>query len=182
MSDGGYWQSEKYFKENKDAIRKEFSLKSPLSPKAQEASAKIARAKCSVSLHVRRGDYVSDAKTNQHHGTCGPGYYAQALEYIASKAGKDIAAFMFSDDIEWVKKNMLLPYSAIYVSSPEIPDYEELILMSQCRHHIIANSSFSWWGAWLDPRADKIIVAPKQWVQVGNSKMKDVVPEGWVRI
>ncbi|MDR3558645.1 MAG: alpha-1,2-fucosyltransferase, partial [Candidatus Pacebacteria bacterium] len=83
---------------------------------------------------------------------------------------------------EWVKGNMPLPYPAIYVSSPDIPDYEELILMSQCRHHIIANSSFSWWGAWLNPHTDKIVVAPKQWVQVGNSKMKDVVPDGWVKI
>ena len=182
MSDGGYWQSEKYFKESEGSIRREFTLKAPMASKAEETAIKIKTTKKSVSLHVRRGDYVSDAKTNEHHGTCGPEYYAKALEYIASKIGKDIEIFVFSDDIKWVKENMPLPYPTCYVSSPEIPDYEELILMSLCHHHITANSSFSWWGAWLDPRSDKIVVAPMQWIKNATSAMKDIVPDSWVRI
>jgi hypothetical protein len=182
LSDGGFWQSEKYFIENEGSIRKEFTLKSPLSLKAQEASINIKSSKNSVSFHVRRGDYVSDAKTNEHHGTCEPEYYAKALEYIASKIGKEITVFIFSDDIEWVKKNIVIPYPATYVSTPNIPDYEELILMSQCHYHIIANSSFSWWGAWLDPSNDKIVVAPKQWVRTGANATKDIVHSSWIRI
>ena len=182
LSDGGFWQSEKYFIENEGSIRKEFTLKSPLTSKEQEISTKIKNAQNSVFLHVRRGDYVSDAKTNEHHGTCGPEYYAKALEYIASKIGKEITVFIFSDDIEWVKQNMPIPYPVTYVSSPDIPDYEELALMSMCEHNIIANSSFSWWGAWLNPNPDKIVIAPKQWTKKAQWQQKDIIPKSWIRI
>ena len=182
LSDGGFWQSEKYFIDKEKEIRADLTLKDAVGPKAQEVSAKIKNAKNSISLHVRRGDYVSDAKTNEHHGTCGPEYYVQALEYITSEIGKDIIVFIFSDDIEWVKDNMPMSYPAVYVSSLDIPDYEELMLMSQCHHHIIANSSFSWWGAWLNPRPDKIVIAPKQWIRKMQWRHKDTVPKSWIRL
>lgn len=178
----GFFQTEKYFIDKEKEIRADLTLKDPLGPKAQDVSAKIKNAKNSVSLHVRRGDYVSDAKTNQHHGTCGPEYYSKALEYITSKIGKNITVFVFSDGIDWIKENMPIPFPAVYVSSPDIPDYEELILMSQCHHHIIANSSFSWWGAWLNPRHDKIVIAPKQWVRATNIDMSEVLPNNWIRL
>ncbi|MDE2188786.1 MAG: alpha-1,2-fucosyltransferase [Patescibacteria group bacterium] len=178
----GFFQTEKYFLDTEKEIRSDLTLKNPFSVKAQGISAQIEKTVNSVSIHVRRGDYVTDAKTNQHHGTCGHEYYSKALEYIASKIGTDFTVFVFSDDIEWVNKNLPLPYPAVYVSSPDIPDYEELILMSQCHNHIIANSSFSWWGAWLNPHADKIVVAPKQWVRTGKDAMKDIVPNSWIRL
>jgi len=178
----GFFQTEKYFIDKEKEIRADLILKDSLGPKAQEVSAKIKNAENSISFHVRRGDYVSDPKTNQHHGTCDSEYYSKALEYIISETGNDIEVFVFSDDIDWVKDNMPMSYPAVYVSSPNIPDYEELILMSQCHHHIIANSSFSWWGAWLNPRPDKIVVAPKQWVRATNIDMSEVVPNNWIRL
>jgi hypothetical protein len=178
----GFFQTEKYFIDRKKEIMADLTLKNSFGQKAQEISLKNKDTKNSISLHVRRGDYVSDTKTNQHHGTCGQEYYSKALEYITSKVGKDITVFVFSDDIEWVKRNISISYPIVYVSSPNIPDYEELILMSQCCHHIIANSSFSWWGAWLNPRTDKIVVAPKQWVQKAQWRHKDTIPKKWMRI
>jgi hypothetical protein len=178
----GFFQTEKYFKDKEKEIRADLTLKNPLGQEAQKASARIQNAGNSVSLHVRRGDYVSDPKTNQRHGLCGPNYYSQALERMTSKIGKDITVFVFSDGIDWVKENMPIPFPAVYVSSSEIADYEELIIMSQCHHHIIANSSFSWWGAWLNPRPDKVIIAPSQWVRTTRFDLKDIVPSGWIRI
>ena len=178
----GFFQTEKYFIDKEKEIQADLTLKDPLDQKAQEVSVKIKNAENIISLHVRRGDYVSDPKTNQHHGTCGSEYYSRALEYITSKIGKDVTVFVFSDDIEWVRNNMSLPYPAVYVSSPDIPDYEELTLMSQCRHHIIANSSFSWWGAWLNPNPNKIVIAPKRWVRATNIDISEVVPNNWIRL
>jgi len=186
LADNGFWNSEKYFSDNASAIREEFTLKPPLSKKAEEILSLIKNTKNSISLHIRRGDYVNDKKTNQYHGTCDSEYYSKALEYITSKVGNDINLFIFSDDIKWVKENMFFGqqslYPTTYVSSPEIPDYEELILMSKCQHNIIANSSFSWWGAWLNENRDKIVIAPKRWALRGENNFKDIVPQGWYRI
>lgn len=178
----GFFQSEKYFKDYEKEIRQDLTLKNPMSEKSQQISEQIKNTENSVSLHIRRGDYVQDSKTNEYHGTCNPEYYSKALEYISSKIGKSINIFVFSDDIEWVKKNMPIPFQTTYVSSPEIQDFEELILMSQCNHHIIANSSFSWWGAWLDPKSDKIVIAPSRWVKKDEKNYKDIIPSSWIRI
>jgi hypothetical protein len=129
---------------------------------------------------VRRGDYINDAKTKRYHGICDENYYVKALEYVMLKTGKGIRIFIFSDDINWVRDNMHLSYPIIYVSSPRIMDHEEMILMSLCEHHIIANSSFSWWGAWLGQNRDKIVVAPTQWTSSKTSTELDVLPAGWI--
>lgn len=184
LVENGFWQNEKYFKNIEEIIRKEFTLKNDLNSHSSEISNKILLSTDSVSLHIRRGDYVNDKKTNQHHGTCDINYYKLALEYISSKIGKDIQIFVFSDDITWVKGNMSFPYPTIYVSSPEIPDYEELILMSKCKHNIIANSSFSWWAAWLNSNPDKIVIAPKKWANgaYNQVKFRDIIPNTWHKI
>ncbi len=178
----GFFQTEKYFIDKEDEIRKDLTLKDPLSPRAVEILAKINSCPNSISLHIRRGDYVSDKNTNQNHGTCDMDYYKKAIEYINSKIGNDMQVFIFSDDIEWAKENLKFDYPTIFVSSPEIPDYEELILMSKCKHNIIANSSFSWWGAWLNQNHDKIVIAPKKWVLKNENNFKDIIPEKWHKI
>jgi len=184
----GFFQSEKYFLDIRNILLKEFTLKSPLSTKSQQVLQLIQTTPNSISIHIRRGDYVQDKKTNAFHGTCSPKYYKNALEFISSKITKqnsnllDIRLFIFSDDINWVKENMLFPYPTTYVSSPEIPDYEELILMSKCQHNIIANSSFSWWGAWLNQNPNKIVIAPRRWVLKCEKDFKDIVPESWYRV
>ena len=177
----GFWQSEKYFSDIADTIRKDFTLKEKMSPAGESASRKISAEKCPVSLHVRRGDYVSHAKTNSIFGTCSPEYYRKAVSIIREKA-PDARFFVFSDDIAWAKENLELPENTVFVSDPAIRDYEELVLMSRCGHHIIANSSFSWWGAWLDPNPEKVVIAPARWFNGSPKVYKDVVPDSWIKI
>ena len=186
----GFYQSEKYFTNIADTIRQDFKLRQKMSPSAETILESIKKSGVSISIHVRRDDYVQDKKTNRHHGTCSQEYYKKALTLIAEKlveAGeKDIATkiqlFVFSDDIEWVKQNMTFPYPTTFVSNPSIPDYEELVLMSNCQHQIIANSSFSWWGAWLNPNPQKIVIAPEKWFNTKPSTYQDIVPNSWIKI
>jgi len=182
----GFFQTEKYFIDFEEQIRQEFTLKNPLSTQASKM-AELINYKNSVSLHIRRGDYVNDKNTNLHHGTCGIEYYEKALEYLKSKLSSipyssELNIFVFSDDIKWAKENLKFDYPTVFVSSTEIPDYEELILMSKCKHNIIANSSFSWWGAWLNQNRDKIVIAPKRWVLKGEKNYRDIIPNTWQRI
>lgn len=176
-----FFQSEKYFKNNENTIRKEIVLKKPLSTYSLEILNLILSKNNPVSLHIRRGDYVSNAKTNIHHGLCPIEYYEKSIEYIKLKINSP-TFFIFSDDIHWAKDNLKSTSEMIFVSKPEIPDYEELILMSKCSHHIIANSSFSWWGAWLNPNPSKIVVAPKKWLNNVNIDTTDICPSEWIRI
>ena len=178
----GFFQTEKYFLDAEKEIRTDLTLKNPLGSEALKAFEIVKTRQNSVSLHVRRGDYVRDSKTNKTHGTCNAEYYSRALELVSSKIGQDINVFIFSDDIKWVKENMPIPYPVTHVSSPEIKDYEELTLMSMCKHNIIANSSFSWWGAWLNPNPNKIVIAPKRWVLKGEKNFKDICPDSWTRV
>ena len=192
----GYWQTEKYFQDIVADIRREFTLKPEFSVDDKDIARRIkaangrssggggdgaAVAPTAVSLHIRRGDYVSDAATNKFHGCCTLDYYAAAMKIVAGQ----VAAphfFVFSDDIEWVRSNLKFHHPVTYVSDGQLKDYEELTLMSYCQHHILANSSFSWWGAWLNPNPGKIVVAPKKWFNEGSMDTRDLIPEGWMRI
>jgi len=175
-----YFQSEKHFINISDNIRQEFILKKPLSDKAQEVLGDIAK-NASVSLHIRRGDYVTNKNTNTFHGTCDLGYYEKAISWIKEKVDSPVF-FVFSDDIAWAKDNFK-GSEFVLVSSPEIEDVEELILMSKCKHNIIANSSFSWWGAWLNSNLNKIIIAPKNWFNNEKAnKNNDIIPDKWIKI
>ncbi|MBN1585116.1 alpha-1,2-fucosyltransferase [Candidatus Uhrbacteria bacterium] len=177
----GFWQSEKYFSDIAETIRREFTLKKEGELLNTEIARRIGGKSGSVSLHVRRGDYVTDPNTNAYHGTCSPEYYGEAIGLIAEKVSNP-HFFVFSDDIEWVKANIGIDYPVTYVSGEGRPDYEELRLMSYCRHNIIANSSFSWWGAWLNPNPDKIVIAPKRWFSGASQDTGDLIPESWIRI
>ncbi len=179
---GGFWQTEKYFKDIQDEIRKEVTLKEPLSTYSQSIMDQI-RVTNAVSLHVRRGDYVTREKAAKWHGVCSPEYYKAAVELILKKVPAP-HFFLFSDDYEWTKENFKwLPVAYTCVNNPSDKNYEDLMLMSACKHHIIANSSFSWWGAWLNPRKDKIVIAPKQWfANAPKNDPRDIVPEEWVRL
>lgn len=181
-----FHQSEKHFGDIADTIRQDFKLRHKMNNVAEIVFDVIHKNEISISIHVRRGDYVKDAKTNEYHGTCSPEYYKKALATIVDRLQeKDlekIHLFIFSDDIEWVKNNLSFPYPSTFVSNPAIPDYEELILMSKCTHHIIANSSFSWWGAWLNPNPEKIVIAPAKWFNTKPSSYKDIVPNSWIKI
>jgi len=174
-----YFQSEKYFINISDNIRQESTLKKLLSNKAQESLSNIKNNN-SISLHIRRGDYVTDKNTNMFHGTCDVGYYEKAISLIKEKVDSPVF-FVFSDDIAWAKDN-LKGSEFVFVSSPEIEDAEELVLMSKCKHNIIANSSFSWWGAWLNSNLDKIVIAPQKWFNDKKANKNQILPEKWIRI
>ncbi|MHB8710418.1 MAG: alpha-1,2-fucosyltransferase [Minisyncoccota bacterium] len=175
----GVWQSEKYFKDIEKVIRKEFTLKNKPSVGAENWIGKVRECD-SVSIHIRRGDYVNSPKTNQFHGVCSLKYYNEAIALIVQKIANPVF-FVFSDDIAWARANLKTRYSIEYVSDKKIPDYEELIIMSRCKHNILANSSFSWWGAWLNENPDKIVIAPKKWF-VGNTDTTDLIPASWIRL
>jgi hypothetical protein len=176
----GFYQSETYFKPAKDIILEEFTLKKPFSSQAQNISNNIALQPMPVSLHIRRGDYVSNDRARKHHGLCSLEYYQEAVERITGKV-KNPLFFVFSDDIAWAKQNLKLD-NATFVSNPEIRDYEELLLMSQCRHNIIANSTFSWWAAYLNKNAKKMVIAPKQWNVKSASDTLDILPSSWIQL
>jgi hypothetical protein len=183
----GFWWSEKYFADATEVIREDLTLAQPLGDIARVAENGIRNVKSTgkrtISIHIRRGDYVLNPETNAYHGTCSNTYYETALKKIEEIGGAEPThLFVFSDDIRWVKENMLFPHPTTHVSEPGIEDYEEMILMSQCANHIIANSSFSWWAAWLNPKPDKIVVAPLQWTVAETDDLNEIIPNSWVRV
>jgi len=174
----GYWHGEKCFKDFEEKIRGDFTLRDAISEEAKTVVDAIQHTDNSVALHIRRGDYVKSLKTRLFHGICSLEYYERAVEYMRSKIG-EIKLFVFSDDIEWAKGQSLFN-GANFVSKPDIKDYEELVIMSVCKHNIIANSSFSWWGSWLNKNPGKIIIAPRRWFNL--KKEGDLVPSSWIRV
>jgi hypothetical protein len=177
----GYWQTERYFEPNAAMIRRDFSLRLHFDPANKQMLNQI-EAVNAISLHVRRGDYVSDKKTGEIHGACSLDYYKEALRHIAERVDHP-HFFIFSDDHSWVRKNISLKHPVTFVttnsSDKGIFDME---LMRNCKHHIIANSSFSWWGAWLNASTEKIIIAPKQWFNKAPHDTRDLIPHGWVTL
>ena len=179
----GYWNTEKYFQDIRDILLKDFQIKIPLSGKNKEISERIILVD-SVSVHVRRGDYANDPKTNIVHGTLSNEYYDKAFMLI-KKLVKDPRFFIFSDDIGWVRNNIVFPFPATYIDwNDDKTAFEDLRLMSLCKHHIIANSTFSWWGAWLSQNPKKIAIAPLKWFNTKKSSTdtRDVIPDSWISI
>lgn len=177
----GYWQSERYFSNIADIIRAEFTVKLPQTGRNMELARQIISCE-SVSLHVRRGDYVTDEKTNTIHGTCDLAYYERCIEHLAQKVHHP-CFFIFSDDPDWTEQNLKITHPATFVvhNGPK-KNYEDLRLMSQCRHHIIANSSFSWWGAWLGQYPDKLVLSPQKWFNEKSFNTKDLIPSTWQQL
>ena len=179
----GYWQSEKYFKDIRGSLLEEFSLKGAMPENMLNFSRRI-REMNSVSLHFRRGDYFSNPQVNSVHGVCTQHYYSAAVERMASLAA-DSHFFIFSDEPEWVRSNVKLNFPMTIVADEFRGEgYQELLLMSMCRHNIIANSSFSWWGAWLNQNDEKIVLAPKRWFNESlvDYDVNDLLPGEWIKI
>jgi hypothetical protein len=177
----GYWQSEQYFAGAEDVIRKDLTPTINLSELDEHIKLAMQNT-VSVSLHVRRGDYVTNAHANAWHGVCGLDYYRQALSVIASRI-QHPHYFVFSDDMEWVKANLPIGQPCTYVShNDEATAVNDLMLMASCQHHIIANSSFSWWGAWLNPSQDKLVVRPRVWLKQLPHMNDSVCPASWIAV
>ena len=176
----GYWQSEKYFNEFVSTIRADFAFKLPLPAKNLEIASQISKVNA-VSLHVRRGDYVSNKKTNSMHGVCSLDYYRDAIKTILKRVENPVF-FVFSDDIAWIKNNLVIDAPSVFIDhNSGMESYNDMRLMSLCQHHIIANSSFSWWGAWLGANKNKIVIAPKQWF-AQNRSTDDLIPISWFKL
>jgi hypothetical protein len=176
----GYWQTEKYFSHAVDSVCADFAFTRPLHGLNAEAAATIGSVP-SVSLHVRRGDMANNRSALAIHGLCTLDYYSRAVEYIAAHVERP-QFFIFSDDSSWVREHLHIDHPCHYVQhNVGAESYNDMRLMSMCRHHIIANSSFSWWGAWLNRRADKVVVAPRRWFAI-DLDSSDIVPAAWVRI
>lgn len=176
----GYWQSERYFKSFECTIRRDFTFREPLSGRNSELALEIANTHA-VSLHVRRGDYVSDFKTGNIMDVCSLEYYRKAISYVAERVEHPVF-YVFSDDMVWVRQNLYVEFPCIYVDyNRGAASYRDMQLMSLCKHHIIANSSFSWWGAWLNSNPEKIVIAPRNWFRNGNDDC-DLIPNKWVRL
>jgi hypothetical protein len=176
----GHFPSERYFKSIEPLLRTELQFM------GQPDASVVNRIEnsCSVSIHIRRGDYLTNPSAHQYHGLCSPAYYKQAIAYIASQQ-PDIHIFVFSDDLAWARQHLSFPFPVEYIEGNVGKNsYLDMQLMSFCRHHITANSSFSWWGAWLNPSPDKIVVAPKRWFadEAAQRQAHDIIPDSWVQL
>jgi hypothetical protein len=177
----GYWQNERYFLGIRSRLLEDFSLTARLDP-TNQAMGELIHKVTSVSLHVRRGDYVTNSATNKFHGTMSLAYYARAVEIVASMVERP-HFFVFSDDPVWCQENLRLDHPTSYVTQNTSEfAYMDMWLMAQCQHHIVANSSFSWWGAWLNPSKEKIVVAPKQWFSKPSTGTPEITPAEWLTI
>jgi hypothetical protein len=171
----GYWQDERYFSAAKDTIRKELCFKHAPSGNNAETFRRLMSEEA-VSIHFRRGDYLTDPYTVNNVGSCGLDYYYGAVREIAERVTCPVF-YIFSDDLPWAKENFHLDHPVVFVDH-NCPGeaYKDLQLMAACRHHILANSSFSWWGAWLAWKPGQIVIAPRVWRSKGPSMF---MPEGW---
>lgn len=179
----GAWQSETYFADCAAAIRQELSWPEPVEPTVAQYKYKIDHTQTPISVHIRRGDYVSHPDFSQSFGFIGLDYYQKAIPLLTNRfPGAKI--YVFSDDPGWVQENLALdvPHEFV-VNQGTDADLADLHLMSLCHHHVIANSSFSWWGAWLNPKKEKVVVAPGRWFRNKPAwDTKDLLPANWVRI
>lgn len=171
----GYWQSYKYFNSVEGIIREKFVFPKMDGYDNLNIVSKI-KGNTTVSLHVRRGDYINHPTLG---GVCDLAYYASAIQEIRDKV-KNPLFVVFSNDITWCKNNLNL-LNAEYVDwNSGSNSFRDLQLMSLCEHNIIANSSFSWWGAWLNINSDKIVICPERWI--ANKNTDDLIPESWIRL
>jgi hypothetical protein len=181
----GYFQSELYFRDAADEIRKLFTIRVPTSVGFTTQRDAIAAAAWPVSVHVRRGDYASDANVRGVHGVLDDAYYRSAIALAERLSLAPPTYFVFSDDIPAAREALRDVKNAVYVAGDVERPWEDLALMAACRGHVIANSSLSWWGAWLDSRADKWVIAPRQWFTPTYARTvstADLYCPGWITL
>lgn len=173
----GYYQSQKYFLKYENEIRADFEIVSPLKPQTIDTVAYMKSVNA-VSIHFRRGDYIDNAI----HETDKTAYYKEAMKHIEINVENPVY-FLFSDDIPWVKENFTTNFETHYMDFNDAStNFEDIKLMSSCKHNIMANSSFSWWGAWLNNNPNKIVIAPKLWFNDAAVNTSDIIPENWIQL
>lgn len=175
----GYWQTEKYFKDIRQTLLRDFSYKEPPSRHNQILLDKIHSTNA-ISIHVRRGDYATLKNAADFHGLTGAEYYQKATQTMENNIPNP-HFFVFSDDPEWGKQNLKFNQPTMYISLNK-KGSDDMRLMRACKHNIIANSSFSWWGAWLNENNNKVVIAPRHWFADKETDTKDVIPNEWIKI
>lgn len=176
----GYFQSEKYFKRIRNELIHDFIPNSALNAQNQNNLKEIGSCD-SVMVHLRRGDYLSNPTFMKVHGVCSLEYYRKAIELIKSKRST-FRFFIFSDDLDYARDNLNLGADAFFVDGNGHHPEMDLYLMSKCRHHIIANSTFSWWGAWLAKHSEQIVITPEPWFDDFNDDVSDLLPAEWHKL
>lgn len=174
----GYWQSEKYFKDIREQILHLYTFPKKLDYKNRTFLEKIENSN-SVSIHIRRGDYLNQKNVSIYGGICTTKYYKNAIQYINNRIDKPLF-FIFTNDIDWVKKELDFPNKVIVDCNSGTIDYWDMFLMSNCKVNIVANSSFSWWGAWLNQNGDNLVISPNKWVN--NHSVTDTICDKWICI
>lgn len=177
----GYWQSYKYFEDIQPVLKEIIAFPREMKS-AMQAIYQDITEKDAICIHIRRGDYVTNPSAAQFHGLCDLSYYYAGLNLI-TKNLTNPHAYIFSDDPLWVKNNfkIQMPSTVVDINGPD-EAHQDLWLMAACKHFIIANSSLSWWGAWLSDHSNKIVVAPHQWFLNGQISTEDLIPNSWIRI
>jgi hypothetical protein len=180
----GYWQSERYFKKYSTIIKEDFNFKNlaNITNINNIKLAELINRTNSLGIHIRRGDYVNNRKTYSIHGVCSIEYYLSAVKNIQEKYPNPLIV-AFSDDPDWVSREIAPYFSKLIVVSHNkgLESYIDMWLMSLCKHNIIANSSFSWWAAWLNKNPFKIVIAPKNWF-ANKADNADLLPPSWIRL
>ncbi len=179
----GYWQCARYFEDFETRIREDFRLTS-IHSDALRSKQKLHAVNEGVtaSIHIRRGDYVTDQGANSMHGTLGVHYYESSIAHLTAQIGGDFKLLVFSDDVAWVQKSIHFQLDTTFVEANIRNPQIDMHLMASCDHHIIANSTFSWWGAWLNPSRTKTVIAPARWFKSDALMGDDICPVEWVRL
>lgn len=172
----GLFQSERYFNSIESLLKDSIQPAAALITNIQDLSRNM-RKEQSVSIHIRRGDYLNPA-TLAYHGVLGIEYYKNAIRTIKQHV-PDAVFYIFTDDASWTKDNLQVENAVFVSQNYSKTHYEDFFLMSCCKHQIIANSSFSWWGAYLNKHAEKIVAAPKKWFNEAPVNSKDLIPANW---
>ncbi|WP_406684233.1 alpha-1,2-fucosyltransferase [Seonamhaeicola sp. MEBiC1930] len=178
----GYFQSYKYFVGNEDFVKSLFSFNVNSLSTSNKKLLKTIKETNSISIHIRRGDYFEDEITNAYHGVCNLDYYFEAINLLESRYD-NLTLFFFSDDMDWVKKEFgNLKQQKFFIDNNVSKSWVDMFLMSSCKHNIIANSSFSWWGAWLNINSSKTVFAPKKWNHNKELDISSLLPVEWIKL
>ena len=176
----GYWQSEKYFKDVEPVVRAQLRIVPSPAPEIEEWVRRLPRVE-TVAIHVRRGDYVTSRSNRRFHGVLPAEYYRAAVSEVVRRVPRP-EFFVFSDDAAWCQSSLALPCRFTVMDGSARRSYEDLRLMSLCRNHIIANSAFSWWGAWLATAPGGVVIAPRRWFLGSTVDTRDLTPASWIRL
>ena len=175
----GYWQSQRYFGDSTAAIRRDLVFTTPLDTANTAMAAQIRTAPMPVSVHVRRGDYIASGSFQ----ACTPEYYRSAVARLAEMLDTPLTCFVFSNDPTWARDNLALGHDTVIVDiNDESTGHFDLHLMSLCAHNVIANSTFSWWAAWLNDTPGKQVTAPQAWFAKDQLSNPDICPDDWLRL